>query len=80
MHSSNLPPAHSRHIFCSFTSCILPVTRCNFEQFFDIMSTFHVITRGFLSKLAKLISQLMQPIVTLLKNYVMLFLLNYKLS
>ena len=48
---------------------------------FHIMSTFQVMTKGFLSKLAKLINQLMQPIATLLKCYnVMLFLLNYKLS
>ena len=38
-----------------------------FEQFFNIMSTFHVISNGFLSKVAKLMNQLMQPIVTLLK-------------
>ena len=51
-----------------------------YEQYFSIIQSFYVISKGFLSKLAKLINQLMQPIVTLLKYYIILFLLNYKLS
>ena len=68
MHSSNLPPVHSQHILCSFTSRILHVCYTEFEQSFNIMSTFHVISKGFVSKLAKLINQLMQSIVTLLNT------------
>ena len=38
------------------------------------------LSKGFLPKIAKVENQLMQYIITLLKYYVMLFLLNYKLS
>ena len=79
IHFSNLPLAHSRDIPCSLTSHIFPVTP-SLNSFFNAMSTFYVISKGFPLKLAKPINQLMQPIVTLLKYYVMLFLLIYKLS
>ena len=44
-------------ILSSLTARILPVTP-NLNSFFNIMSTFYVISKGFLSKLVKRINQL----------------------
>ena len=70
MHSSNLGLDDHRHTlsYTYFTYITFLASYTKFERFFSIMSTFYVISNGFLSKSAKVINAADRNFIEILRH------------